>query len=58
MHRAAVAEMLNLLEPQRKSEAIKLIEESTNDMVPRLIHLHESYCFLFVPDISRFLALH
>ncbi|XP_023514565.1 N-terminal acetyltransferase A complex auxiliary subunit NAA15-like [Cucurbita pepo subsp. pepo] len=35
MHRAAVAEMLNLLEPQRKSEAIKLIEESTNNMVPR-----------------------
>ncbi|XP_038897483.1 LOW QUALITY PROTEIN: N-terminal acetyltransferase A complex auxiliary subunit NAA15-like [Benincasa hispida] len=35
MHRAAVAEMLNLLEPQRKSEAVKLIEESTNGMVPR-----------------------
>ncbi|XP_023548247.1 N-terminal acetyltransferase A complex auxiliary subunit NAA15 isoform X2 [Cucurbita pepo subsp. pepo] len=35
MHRAAVAEMLNLLEPQRKYEAIELIEESTNNMVPR-----------------------
>ena len=43
MHRAAVAEMLNLLEPQRKSEAIKLIEESTNGIVPRLIHPPESY---------------
>ena len=45
MHRAAVAEMLNLLEPQRKSEAIKLIEESTNNMVPRLYIFIESYYF-------------
>ncbi|XP_068334434.1 N-terminal acetyltransferase A complex auxiliary subunit NAA15-like [Pyrus communis] len=35
MHRAAVAEMLYALEPDKKSEAIKLIEESTNNMVPK-----------------------
>ncbi|KAB1218605.1 N-alpha-acetyltransferase 16, NatA auxiliary subunit [Morella rubra] len=35
MHRAAVAEMLYVLEPDRKSEAIKLIEESTYNMVPK-----------------------
>ncbi|XP_062157189.1 N-terminal acetyltransferase A complex auxiliary subunit NAA15 [Alnus glutinosa] len=35
MHRAAVAEMLFVLEPDRKLEAIKLIEESTNNMVPK-----------------------
>ncbi|EEF44685.1 NMDA receptor-regulated protein, putative [Ricinus communis] len=34
MHRAAVAEMLYLLEPNKKSEAIKLIEDSTNNLVP------------------------
>ena len=58
MHRAAVAEMLNLLEPQRKYEAIELIEESTNNMVPRLIHPHGSYYFLFMLGISRFLFSH
>lgn len=35
MHRAAVAEMLFVLEPDRKLEAIKLIEESTNNIVPK-----------------------
>ncbi|KAG6669387.1 N-terminal acetyltransferase A complex auxiliary subunit NAA15-like [Carya illinoinensis] len=35
MHRAAVAEMLYVLEPDRKLEAIRLIEESTNNMVPK-----------------------
>ncbi|XP_021848124.1 N-terminal acetyltransferase A complex auxiliary subunit NAA15 [Spinacia oleracea] len=33
MHRTAVAEMLHLLEPNKKSEAVKLIEESSNDMI-------------------------
>lgn len=32
MHRTAVAEMLHLLEPNKKSEAVKLIEESSNNM--------------------------
>ncbi|XP_057532702.1 N-terminal acetyltransferase A complex auxiliary subunit NAA15 isoform X3 [Amaranthus tricolor] len=31
MHRVAVAEMLYLLEPNKKSEAVKLIEESSNN---------------------------
>uniref|UniRef100_A0A1D1XV89 N-alpha-acetyltransferase 16, NatA auxiliary subunit n=1 Tax=Anthurium amnicola TaxID=1678845 RepID=A0A1D1XV89_9ARAE len=35
MHRAAVAEMLLVLEPKMKSEAIKLIEDSTNKCAPR-----------------------
>ncbi|XP_041015237.1 N-terminal acetyltransferase A complex auxiliary subunit NAA15-like [Juglans microcarpa x Juglans regia] len=35
LHRAAVAEMLYVLEPDRKLEAIRLIEESTNNMVPK-----------------------
>ncbi|KAG8656320.1 N-terminal acetyltransferase A complex auxiliary subunit NAA15 isoform X2 [Manihot esculenta] len=34
VHRAAVAEMLYVLEPKRKSEAIKLIEDSANNLVP------------------------
>ncbi|KAK9677157.1 hypothetical protein RND81_11G124400 [Saponaria officinalis] len=34
MHRAAAAEMLHLLEPNKKSEAVKLIEESSNNLVP------------------------
>ncbi|GAV89376.1 NARP1 domain-containing protein/TPR_11 domain-containing protein [Cephalotus follicularis] len=34
MHRAAAAEMLHLLEPNKKSEAIKVIEDSTNNMLP------------------------
>ncbi|CAA2987273.1 60S ribosomal protein L21-2 [Olea europaea subsp. europaea] len=33
MHRAAVAEMLCVLEPNKKGEAITLIERSTNDLV-------------------------
>ncbi|CAN0878301.1 N-terminal acetyltransferase A complex auxiliary subunit NAA15 [Linum grandiflorum] len=33
VHRAAVAEMLFVLEPTKKSEAIKLIEESSNNAV-------------------------
>ncbi|KAJ8427810.1 hypothetical protein Cgig2_007786 [Carnegiea gigantea] len=33
MHRVAVAEMLYLLEPNKKSEAVKLIEDSPNNMV-------------------------
>ncbi|KAI4331230.1 hypothetical protein MLD38_029435 [Melastoma candidum] len=35
MHRAAAAEMLLLLEPGNKAKAIKLIEDSTNNMVSR-----------------------
>uniref|UniRef100_UPI003BB4D8A0 hypothetical protein n=1 Tax=Pleomorphochaeta sp. DL1XJH-081 TaxID=3409690 RepID=UPI003BB4D8A0 len=31
-HRAAVAEMMFVLEPHRKEEAIKLIEESSGDL--------------------------
>ncbi|KAK1576952.1 hypothetical protein Q3G72_017810 [Acer saccharum] len=34
MHRAAAAEMLYVLEPNNKSEAIKLIEDSANNLVP------------------------
>ncbi|XP_011000818.1 PREDICTED: N-alpha-acetyltransferase 16, NatA auxiliary subunit-like [Populus euphratica] len=34
MHRAAVAEMLFVLEPNKKHEAIKLIEDSTNNPAP------------------------
>ncbi|GAB4850148.1 N-alpha-acetyltransferase 16, NatA auxiliary subunit [Ancistrocladus abbreviatus] len=34
MHRAAAAEMLYLLEPNKKAEALKLIEDSSNNMVP------------------------
>ncbi|XP_074275958.1 N-terminal acetyltransferase A complex auxiliary subunit NAA15 [Silene latifolia] len=33
MHRAAAAEMLHLLEPSKKSEAVKLIEESSNNLI-------------------------
>lgn len=35
MHRAAVAEMLFLLEPNKKVESVKLIEDSTNNLVPK-----------------------
>ncbi|KAJ7951835.1 N-alpha-acetyltransferase 16, NatA auxiliary subunit [Quillaja saponaria] len=35
MHRAASAEMFYVLDPNKKSEAITLIEESANNMVPR-----------------------
>jgi N-alpha-acetyltransferase 15/16, NatA auxiliary subunit len=31
MHRAAAAEMMYLLEPAKKMEAVKLIEDSTNN---------------------------
>ncbi|KAG5229091.1 acetyltransferase-related family protein [Salix suchowensis] len=34
MHRAAVAEMLSVLEPNKKLEAVKLIEDSTNNPAP------------------------
>ncbi|WCJ40661.1 N-alpha-acetyltransferase 15 NatA auxiliary subunit [Euphorbia peplus] len=34
MHRAAVAEMLCLLEPDKTSEAVKFIEDSSNNIVP------------------------
>lgn len=33
MHRAAVAELLYALEPDKKPEAVKLTEESTNNPV-------------------------
>ncbi|XP_010254211.1 PREDICTED: N-alpha-acetyltransferase 16, NatA auxiliary subunit-like isoform X1 [Nelumbo nucifera] len=33
MHRAAAAEMLFVLDPQKKAEAIKLIEDSTNSVM-------------------------
>lgn len=33
MHRAAAAEMLYLLEPNKKSEALSLIEDSPNNIV-------------------------
>lgn len=35
VHRAAAAEMLFLLSPERKEEAIKLIEDSVNNIGPR-----------------------
>lgn len=31
MHRAAVAELLYVLEPNKKAEAVQLIEDSTDD---------------------------
>ncbi|XP_010532133.1 PREDICTED: N-alpha-acetyltransferase 15, NatA auxiliary subunit-like [Tarenaya hassleriana] len=34
MHRAAYAEMLYVLDPSKKSDAVKLIEDSTNNIVP------------------------
>jgi len=34
IHRAAVAEMLSVLEPNKKLEAVKLIEDSTNNPAP------------------------
>ncbi|XP_057732571.1 N-terminal acetyltransferase A complex auxiliary subunit NAA15 [Arachis stenosperma] len=34
MHRAAFAEILSILDLNRKSEAVKLVEESTNNFVP------------------------
>jgi len=33
MHRAAVAEMLAVIEPSKKLDAIKLIEDSSNSPV-------------------------
>ncbi|XP_039124680.1 N-terminal acetyltransferase A complex auxiliary subunit NAA15 [Dioscorea cayenensis subsp. rotundata] len=35
MHRAAAAEMLFVLEPEKKVEAIKIIEDTTNNFAPR-----------------------
>ncbi|KAH0434372.1 hypothetical protein IEQ34_026832 [Dendrobium chrysotoxum] len=35
MHRVAAAEMLYLLEPDKKLEAIQLIQDTTNDTAPR-----------------------
>ncbi|KAK8664233.1 hypothetical protein V6N13_084031 [Hibiscus sabdariffa] len=35
MHRVAVAEMLNVLDPANKLEAVKLIEDSSNKVVPK-----------------------
>lgn len=35
MHRAAFAEILYILDSNRKSEAVKLIEDSVNNTVPR-----------------------
>ncbi|KAF9615560.1 hypothetical protein IFM89_024592 [Coptis chinensis] len=35
MHRAAAAEMMYVLEPKRKLEAIKLIEDTPNNFLPR-----------------------
>lgn len=32
-HRASVAEMMFVLEPHKKEEAIKLIEESSDDLI-------------------------
>ncbi|KAL6996526.1 N-alpha-acetyltransferase 16, NatA auxiliary subunit [Sarracenia purpurea var. burkii] len=34
MHRAAVAEMVYVLDPSKKDEAIKLLEDSSNNLVP------------------------
>ncbi|KAI4355680.1 hypothetical protein L6164_004427 [Bauhinia variegata] len=34
MHRAAFAQMLYILDSNKRSEAVKLIEESTNDLTP------------------------
>ncbi|XP_039045865.1 N-terminal acetyltransferase A complex auxiliary subunit NAA15-like [Hibiscus syriacus] len=35
MHRVAVAEMLHVLDPTKKPEAVKLIEDSSNKVVPK-----------------------
>lgn len=35
MHRAAFAEMLYILDSNKKPEAVKLIEGSINNLVPR-----------------------
>jgi len=35
MHRAAFAEILYILDSNRKSDAVKLIEDSVNNIVPR-----------------------
>lgn len=35
MHRAAFGEMMYILDPNRRSEAVKLIEGSTNNIAPR-----------------------
>lgn len=35
IHRAAFTEILYILDSNRKSEAVNLIEESTNNIVPR-----------------------
>ncbi|XP_039161973.1 N-terminal acetyltransferase A complex auxiliary subunit NAA15-like [Eucalyptus grandis] len=35
MHKAAAAEMLYLLEPSNKGKAVKLIEDSSNNLVQR-----------------------
>ncbi|KAG5008868.1 hypothetical protein JHK87_017383 [Glycine soja] len=35
MHRAAFAEILHILDSNRKSEAVKFVEDSTNNIVPR-----------------------
>ncbi|GJW18777.1 zinc finger, CCHC-type containing protein [Tanacetum coccineum] len=39
MHRAAVAEMIFYLEPNKKAEAVKLIEESSNNTASSLIEI-------------------
>lgn len=33
MHRAAVAEMLHVLDPSNKAEAVKLLEDSSDNLV-------------------------
>lgn len=35
MHRVAAAEMLYVLEPNKKADAVKLIEDSSNNLAPR-----------------------
>jgi len=35
MHKAAFGEMLYVLDPNKRPEAVKLIEGSTNNLVPR-----------------------
>jgi len=34
LHRAAAAEMIYVLEPEKKLEAIKIIEDSINNVAP------------------------
>lgn len=52
MHRAAVAEMIYTLQPDKKLEAVKLIEQSSNNMVPTKYLSSYFYFYIYLFDIS------